>query len=265
MTKKTFVFVLLLIVLIPQVLALSSEIKVKTLPYHQVQLTTFDQDASSFTAFERFKQEADQYGDTTFIFTSDEPDFGIIIYIKWSGETVVSKKYEESYETGKPVYLEIAPAGARLLKTPDAVINETNSTEIPENETQTEEIPADNSTTEEEVNDNQNSITGFTITEELSKETKKTIYIVLISVVALAIILIFIFKFRNKSRKLIGMDFKPSSASKQPDARLITNLERKLKDAEHEITLLKNREKIKEVERRIEEEKKEIERLRSGF
>ena len=61
------------------------------------------------------------------------------------------------------------------------------------------------------------------------------------------------------------MDFKPASRTDyRPDTKLITNLERKLKDAEHEINQLKNQEKIRAVERRIEEEKKEIDRLRRG-
>jgi len=47
--------------------------------------------------YEKFKAEADRYGDATFKFSSGVQNFNIKIFIKWNGETVIKDTYNENY------------------------------------------------------------------------------------------------------------------------------------------------------------------------
>jgi len=261
--KVAFVLALFLIMLQPA-LALTSDIKVKTLPYHEVQLSTFDPDSVSFSLYESFKGESDEYGDILFTFNSAETTFGIVVYIKWNGETVANEKYAERYETGQPVFLEVAPEGARILETPEIE----NKPEINETiEEATNETAEETANETAELNDSQQGITGLVVSPEgLSDSAKRTAYIILISIISLAIIGMFFFRLRRKIKKINGTDFKPTSLAsrEQPDIQLITDLESKIKNAQKELNLLKNQSKIKEAEQKLKRDQEELERLRKG-
>ncbi len=119
MTSKLLLLTTLLFLIAPLASATDTLITVKTLPYHEVQLTTFDSNSESFSAFESFRDESDMYGDISFTFSSNEPTFNIIVYIKFNNENIVSKKFDDEFSAGEPIYLEVAPKGARLLETPE--------------------------------------------------------------------------------------------------------------------------------------------------
>jgi uncharacterized coiled-coil DUF342 family protein len=69
----------------------------------------------------------------------------------------------------------------------------------------------------------------------------------------------------GRKRMKIKKGFPSASLTTAPQiSRELIEAERKIKEAQAEINKLKNKERLKEVERKFEEDKKLLERLRRG-
>lgn len=278
--KIKLLIVLLSFLMIQTVSAIDTEIKIKTMPYHEVQLTTYDPSATGFEAFEYFKNESDKYGDVKFTFSSNEPEFNIIIYIKWNGETVIQKKYEESYEAGTPVYIEIAPAGYKFIETPEETETEneeaeTNST--PENTTTPEETAETNT----ETSENDNALTGQAITENEEDSPISPIIWIILAVVVIAVALLFAMKkglFKHlPTNPYETKEYKFTHTKKEANAKealsvnphamekQLVHAEKRLREAQMEINRLKNNKRIEEAEKKLEEDRNKLQRLKAGY
>lgn len=260
--KKVILTILFSIVLLNFVSAADTEIKIKTLPFYEVQLAIIK--TTSSEVMQTFKATADKYGDVKFTFTSTEPDFYINAFMKLNKETIIAKRFPDTFKVGEPISLTLAPEGAQLVQTPSdsAAINQTNSTTPPE---QTEPSAASptpaiqDPVSESQASSGSDLVTG-NVSQILNKELPVSYIYYFIGAVVLVIILFFVLRFLRKSYS--NSHFHPAT---KKEASNVMHLQKQLKDAQHEINVLKNKEKIKEIERRIEEEKKELDKLKHGL
>lgn len=249
--------------------ATTTEIKIKTLPFHDVQVTPFGVNVDNTEAITIFRGKSDKYGDITFNLDSPIKEFTLIIYIKWLDETVAKKNLEESYNAGEPVYLEVAPAGARLIPTPQEKTTEeleiSPETELVSEETETTVTGTDEETsiksiqeeTTEETDSAEKGITGLIVYAIKNKGSTVGVY-TLIAIVIIAFLL-FIFRTRKKIEKKAE-----TFLTQNKDDRLIYDLEDKIHQAQKELNLLKNEEKIKQAESRLRKDQEELEKLKLG-
>ena len=270
MKKVLFAVTVLLLLILPIASAINTEIKVKTMPFHEVQLTTYNSNTEAFDAFERFKGEADKYGDITFTAISDESAFNIIIYIKWNGATVVSKRYEEGYTAGEPIYIEIARPGFQFIETPEETgeeppENETRNDTVTDEETETqqEDIQEEQQTTEES-NQDDSEITGLSIFEKVGEGlSSKTLWLIVIILVVVAVILFFMKKASSmqmfSKTPLLKTNNEGSAGGQE-----LRRAERRIAEAQAEINRIKNKERIRDAEKRLATDMESLRRLKRG-
>ena len=266
MKKKVIGFIFCLVLLFGISFISSMQVTIKTLQYYWVEVTVADGTIADYSKLEQHDGDSDQYGDFVFNLNTTVPEINLYITVKKDGkmgEAVFSNKKFIGETTDEPIYLELIPEGGKIIETPDVVSNES----VESNETLNESI------SEEESNaDAQDSqITGSAVGNFFKS---KTFYIVLIVLVVLivAVVLFKIIKSRRnnsspdreiKVRKLSEM--KQERDEKIDDHRqVIEEAERKIKEAQEEISRLKNQDKIKDMERRISDEERELIRLRNG-
>lgn len=266
MMKRGLLITIGLLFLISFVSAELTPVHVKTLPWHEVQITAFDANAAGFTALDRIILTADRYGDVSWN-ASVDTEFNLIVYIKYRGESITDKKFLNEYEPGEEVSITVAPAGAELIETPETnvVIEEVVVNEILENETEelTEITPESGS-----------SLTGYAIFGEGGWLSSKTIYYIVGGVIGLIIILLIVWfiltrkKAEGESSPKEIKITKLSELKAQQEANAIKDeelmkAEEELKIAQAKISAIKNKDRISELQNEIEERKRELERL--GF
>ncbi|MBU2562770.1 MAG: hypothetical protein KKF68_03860 [Nanoarchaeota archaeon] len=262
MVKKIFLCFAISFLLITTVSALDTEITVKTLPFHEVQLTTSNPSTSTFSPFESFKEDSDEYGDVSFVFSSNEETFNIIIYVKKDGENIFSKPTQYfDVPAGEPLYYEILPSGVEPIPTP-VPVNETNSSEanltINESEPNlsVEEIVGETNQTKS----NFSSMTGFVT----SKVKEIPIKYLLVGVLFLGGALIFLVYNKKLRKKFMEKGDKKVERSSLEDE--LRDAEKKIEEAQEEIKKIretgKRQERIKEAKKKLIEDEKELMRLR---
>jgi len=250
-----YIFILLLFLFIVQVSAINTEIKIKTLPYHEVQVAVAKPMSSTFESWGNFKNYSDQYGDASFIFSSDKYAFDLIVFIKKDNEKIMTpQKFLESFPAGEPIYLEIAPAGFEFIETPGEVIEEVeNETIIEENVVEPE-------------------VTGSAVFGEGGILSKKVIIYVIGTIILLGIGAFVIIKIIKKKPKT-SKDIKIKKLSELQDEKkekvqdkegIIEDAEKKIKEAQEDIRKIRSEDKIKEARQKIIEDEKELMRLRQG-
>lgn len=254
--------IILVCFFVPMISAIDTNIKIKTMPYHEVQITAFNPSSSSFESWGSLKNYSDQYGDATFTFSSDKYNFNLIVFIKKDNEKVMApKKFLENFEAGEPIYLEVATSGFEFIETPTEI--EINETELDENETiQNETI----------VGEGSEPVTGFAIFGEGSIFSNKMFYIITGIILLIAIGGFFIFKNMKKTKKT-PKEIKIKKLSELKEEKkesikdnksIIEDAERKIREAQEDIRKIKNEDKIKDAKKKLIEDQKELMRLREG-
>ena len=96
MKKRLVVFLVSLLVLCFMFSSVSALIiKVKTVPFYEVEVSVADGNVDGYSLIKRFDEPADYYGDAEFTLETTKPILDIYFFIKINGETVVKDK--ESY------------------------------------------------------------------------------------------------------------------------------------------------------------------------
>ncbi|MBU0894377.1 MAG: hypothetical protein KKF48_04825 [Nanoarchaeota archaeon] len=272
--RGKLVLALLVFILLFQVVsAYTTEIKIKTMPYHEVQITTYKIGFSpSEGKIEVFKNISNQYGDCYFTLLSNEPEFNLILFIKKDGEKVTWTLNPEMFlknAAGEEIYIERAPSYFEFIETPN---NEINITEEPENETIEDEILI-----EDENSQNSAAITGFVIGNVFSSK----IFYFIVGIFALLII-VFItskitkYKLEKEPKEIKVRKLSEVKAKKQDKIddleKTIKESEDKIREVKEEIKKIKEtgenkekskkQEKIDAVKKRIENYEKELIKLR---
>ncbi len=253
--------VILLFILLALPLVSATTITVKTLPLHDVDVYVLDGSQTYYNLQSLLNKDSGIPGEVTFEANVTVPTVDLQVYIKdYEGTKIYTKRFEDLSTTSSITVT--LPETNRTRE----VSNQTNTT-IDINQTNTTSLNTTNATplsTSPETTateDNSAPVTGNVASETQGTSVFSPTYIYyIIGASLLAAILFFIFKQRAKSSGF--NQFKPAAKHEAP---YVMQLEKKLKDAEHQINYLKNQEKIKDAEKRIADEKKEIDRLRRGF
>nr|MBI4156911.1 hypothetical protein [Candidatus Woesearchaeota archaeon] len=163
MLKKFLVIFFLFLFAMQFVLAIDTEIKIKTPEFTEIHLTILDPDAD-FSAYGIFKQTSNAYGDATFVYSGEELIFDLMVVLKKADKTISSEKYRENYIAGDPIYLEIIPSGYEIKETP--AISGTNGGSV--EGADITNLTETNITESNQTTDETNLTSNETLTEEKS-------------------------------------------------------------------------------------------------
>lgn len=254
-----YIFILFSILLMVSVSAIDTEIKIKTKPFHEVQVAVAKPSSTSFESWGNFKNYSDQYGDVLFVFSSNKEVFDLIVYIKKDNEKIMPRQtFYDNFPAGEPIYLEIAPSGFEFIETPGEIIEELNET-IELNET------------ESQMNETESQITGSVIFGEEGIFSKRITYYIIGGVLLLGAAVFVFFKFKKRSKKPKEIkvtklsELQAEKKEKIDDKQsIIEDAEKKIKEAQEDIRKIKNEDKIKEAKQKLEDDEKELMRLREG-
>jgi hypothetical protein len=262
------IFLVLGLFLFSSVSAATSQIKVKTLPFHDVVLSIMSPDEISSTKYETFKGITDYYGDISFDYSSNEhKKFRIYLFVKMDGKNVIMKTDSEIYNIGESIEIRETANGFELRETPSKEI-EQNLTEISETQNNTEILNQTAQNSELDSENKTSKITGF-VSKSLEIAKNKFVYYSVLGVLILGIFVFFIMKKAGKPKeKYFDEDYKKKS---------LADAERKIKEAQEEIRKLKGdtgededaeeaerKRKIAEIKKKLIEDEKALMDLRKG-
>jgi hypothetical protein len=274
--KKLFFCFVFLIVSFQLISAIDTNIHIKTVPLKNVNLVIPTNDPPYIS-----NKDANEYGDVFFVFHSDDSKFDLTIFVKdiISGNKVASKILKDQV-TGEDLYLEVVPDGFNIIETPS---NNTANSNLTENLTNSSiqgnsNLTQDNlSLGTEQKNKHNFTLSGLFVFENKSKSEKIIFYIV-IGVVLLLIILFIIFKLykRRASAGLYGKkpsnnihvkkfsEWKEERREKYPQdyEKIVRDAQRTVDEAQRELSQIRNKDKILEAERKVQQDREELRRLR---
>jgi len=172
MKKSCIVFLFALLLVMPLVVA-NTEIKIKTVPLAEVQMSIYDADKETITITDRYTGESDEYGDISKTFKIAYDKFGLIIFVNKDGEKLISNEKFLDNPSGEFVYLEAPYENVELTPTPGFE----NGVEV-----EVEEIEEVNETVENETEilEEENSMavkTGFSVFGEEGVFSKKELFL----------------------------------------------------------------------------------------
>ena len=244
----------------PMISAIDTEIKIKTLPFHEVQVAVAKPMSIAFESWGNFKDYSNQYGDVSFVFSSDKYNFDLLVFIKKDNEKIMPpQKFLENFPAGEPIYLEIAPGGFTFIETP--------SDEIPD-----EVNVSENMTAEGEDGEEDSQLTGSAIFGEDGFLSGGKIYYIIGGLLFL-VAAFFIFKIIRKKikfpknpkeikiKKLSDLE-NEKKEKVSGDRTIIEDAEKKIREAQEDIKKLRGEDKIKEAKKKIIEDERELMRLR---
>lgn len=271
MVKKIIFSLFVLIFAISMISAYKTDISVKTLPDHEVQLTILDASTSSFVALERFMGMTDEYGDINFTYVSMEQYFDLIVYIKKDGEKIMPpKKLNERFPATEPIHLILGPSGFEPIYRPNITeenetIESNITTDLNQSLNESEEIVEESTS---------HGITGMVIGENGLLANKKFYYV--LGILLLGIGAFFLYEANKhsikekiaKKPKVEGehhssQDIKVKKLSEiqgsmQDNSPSLSDAEKKLKEAQQEVERLR---KVDEIRKRMFEDESELRRL----
>ncbi len=263
---------LILIFILSSVSAAKTMIKIKTLQFHEVEVAVSDGTISDFSLIQRFKGQADKYGDINFTLDSQKSKINLYLYLKRNNEKVFDDKLMDIENNGKTINITFIPEGYEAIPTPtfeELKLNETNSSL----ENASEIIVGQENLTQKIEEQNTKTIFGFTGAVIKNVFSKKVIYVIIGVFMLLIVLFVTIRIVRNRGANDINREIKirklsdvNSDTQNRIENRmgLIEEAEKKIKEAQNEINKIKNEEKIKEIRKRMENEERELKRLSSG-
>ena len=262
MVKKTIISLFLLALLVSFVSAVDTEIKIKTLADHKVSIFIYpDSSAASVNSFHAI---ADEKGEALFIHSSNDPKIDVLVKITKEGEKVFLERFE-GYQAGKPISIRVDYDEVSGDYTPQAA--------VPVVETANKTIEPANAVTAETQPSNQ--LTGEVVAVNATESSSKAFYFVVVIGILAAIVVVLLVIKRFMPFSQFGSTFKIKSSSSPAytssssynsgEERRIKEIERKISDAQKELNMVRGQEKIKAAEKRLEQDRRELEKLKFGI
>jgi hypothetical protein len=268
--RKNTYFVLgvlfLLIGVMPFISSEITQIKIKTVPDYNVQVSISKAGVSDFVLIDSATSKADEYGDVSFEFPIEFPTYNLYIFIKKDGETLIKNK-TYGLISGENVDWILTPSWFEPLITPSEIsLEELNKTE--QNENSLIETTEETNNSDLNESDSLNFITGKVVS--LIKNNKTLIVYIFLGALVLAGAIFSFMRFKKthknngeiKVKKL--SDLKKEKEDSEEESSEIEKLQIQIAEAQKAINKLKNKEKIKEAERKLEQDKEELEKLKEG-
>ena len=255
--------------------ATNTEIKIKTLPNHEVKLTTSKANTVDFQVIESFKETSDEYGHITFLTNCDDSEFNLVIFLKKDNQKITAKNFTNPLRlnnqvTGKPIYIEMAPSWFEFTVAPtnetEGILeenlsdNKTETIDKKENETTKEEIAIEETKEKISNESGENLMTGYNIYENFFSNNA---IIYGFGVAGLFLILAFVFIF-SKKRRLIKKKKDLEKLDKvldEMDYRAGKDLEKKEDKKKDNKEKKGKKELVKDIKKKMGDLQKEIEEL----
>jgi hypothetical protein len=260
-------FIFLMFVL-PLALA-DSEINVRTVSGHRASITLLGT-GETYEFIDSFHKNTGDTGKVVVNYLGDRGTLDVLVKITKDGETVISERFEDMGSTG-PMYLQVIPGKVSSdYKKLDEEKAAAEAAKIAALEA--EKVAASGEDAKESDDDSgTEGVTGSAISDFELKIPKSLYYVVGgLLVVGLLAFLGLKYGGGNKSfsPKSVTGSVGSSSVNRDKKNPAELKLENQLKEAQKEIARLKREEqniaKIAEVQRKLEADKEELRKLRSG-
>lgn len=271
--KRRVAFLLLLaFVMLPFVSAADTVINVKTYKNHQVSVFVLAP-SEQYQLLESYHVNSGSTGKISVTYSGDSSSLKINVKITSDGETILLEKFGE-FEAGQKLYLQVIPNeisnNYKLLEEAEELAK-VNITNIIENLT-----TAPNETTNAiqvetlEENKTKSYLTGLSVYD---KEGNLSIvsYTIIIALVIAFLIVLFIFGRKRFKSGNGPSNSKPSFSppnnlfgESEPSDNRIRELEGRLRDAQTQLNQIKNKDRIEQIKRKLDMDRKELEKLQSG-
>jgi len=269
--KKGISFALLLIAFISVniISATDTPITVQTLPDHKVEIRLL-QPNEVYTLIDSFYTSSDIQGIATATLSSDVNNFDIKIWVKKGNDVIISERFNETFNAGSPISLELYPEWYIKQKEIDMEMlakSSNNSEELGETilDSEEEAIKSDETEKEEVIAKESNnetqgfSLSGLAIFGEGGLLSGKALYYI-VGGVLLLVALFFgtqgMLKVR-RSRSEGGISSGKRGDDEDFNAEL-KDAERRIKEAQDEIARIKSKSTVSEKEKKIMEAKKKL-------
>lgn len=279
MVKRTLLIILSVLILTQLVLALPTEIRVKTLPYNEV-IVTINKNGQ---VVERFTGSSNYFGDVVFKYSSSSKTFDMYVQVRNLKETLYFESYPDT-EAGETQLIELYPSDFVF---PEPINRENKTQQAP----LTGGVIASNIT----IPTNETNVSSTEVIEELTssgstantlqvengeiKVSLNTLYYALGGLIVLILVILLIRRIVKKRRDNPYYDYKPAKG--EVKVRKLSELmedrgdlsvpshdfvkaEKKLHEAEAQINRMKNQDRIDSIKKKIEEQQRELKRLQRG-
>jgi len=283
--------------------AYEADIHVRTLEYHDVVVNIMDP-TQDYSMIDNFKKLSGKNGEFNLTYETDMTEIGLNILVKKNGRRVMYEKlgkfsvFESIYVQVKPG--EISTDYTKLegyVPTEDETIINNSDLEINKTDNINSSDSLINSSedfNQKIINENKSLINAMNTKSnedlKVGDFLKNNIYYILISVFILGLLIFFIMN-KNKTKnlksksELSGRDLNKSlkqdqmnlrsGSNENPDIleeeseildaeKRIAQAEKEIKEAQLDIKKVRDKEKIKLMEKKLEEDRKELDRLRSS-
>ncbi|MDO8508600.1 MAG: hypothetical protein Q7S27_02855 [Nanoarchaeota archaeon] len=279
MVKKIIFSLFILILILSFANAVSTDIKVKTLADHKVGVFIYS--SGQPASIDSFHKVSDSSGIVQVTHSSDKSKIDVMIKITKDGKNVLDPYKFEDYKAGDPIYIrydfdeqngEYSDSTTGEIK--EAEVNDSAidaNTTIPAAEEKTEEAVKETVKEENKSGEVNQPATGGVISHSDGDFFSWMIYggIGLLLIVIVAVLFVW-----RSSHFSTGIPSPPThhfsgshnsnSVVQEQSYSDIHKVEKRLEEAQREIRMLKNKEKIKEAENRLRQDKDELDRLRRG-
>jgi len=252
------------VLVIPMSMA-AADINLRTISGHRASITILGA-GEAYEFLDSFHQDTGNTGELKVVYTGDRGEMDIIVKITKDGEVIMNERFDSVSASG-PLYLQVIPGKVsdNYLKLDEEKAKK--EAEEAAKQQAVAETPEEKTSEEEKKVSDSGSVTGSAI-EGADLKIPKSAYYIVGAIIIVGLLAFLGLKF--------GSNASFSSLSSGVGATQVGNgksyterkLEARLKAAQDEINRLKkeeeNIEKIVAVEKRLDADKEELRRLRSG-
>lgn len=263
MLKRVLCALILSLVLVLPLVSASAQINIKTYPDHKVFVSVLDSE-QLYSLLESYQATSDSEGKVSVAFTGAQKEIKLIVKVTKNGEKIALENFGNyQFSTSSPIYVLVTPEESSA-----DYENEWNPIVELSNETIENATGASGETSSIESNSSSGGmITGLVSSAKEIVTSKKTYYIIGSAIAA--VLLLFLF-FRVGMPAIKGWKSSSPSASQSSPSltfnnKIIENAERKIREAQAEINRFKNQNRITLAEKKLEQDKEDLEKLRKGI
>ncbi|PIN90010.1 hypothetical protein COU57_04830 [Candidatus Pacearchaeota archaeon CG10_big_fil_rev_8_21_14_0_10_32_14] len=283
------VSLILLVVFLVGVVSAEVPITVKTIPDHDVTITVYQGDSSE--VFDIYKTNTSNSDTITYQYAGSASTLRVIVFVSIFGKKVTSKVFKD-LSTSSDINLEVFPdnyvptevVSNSTTDTNSSIIIVSNNTEltIEDNDTVVVDpsvVIDDSQKPNNDINLEKVGGTGLITGQNKSSFLMSNMTYYIIGGVLLLAIAIFLISKRVSKRKSVYDDYEPPQSQikvrKLSDIQKetkntgsikkeIEDAEMRLRKAQEQLNIVKNQDRIKEAEDRLERDRRELDNLRSG-
>ena len=257
---------LFMLIAVPLISATDTEINVETLSNHEVSILVL-KSGETYSLLELYNNKpSGQYGNVSVLFPSSDIDkINIQVIVKQNGQQVLTKKFTD-IPTGTPVSFQVLPEWIDGNSITNSSANSGNFSNL------SNSTPENITTSVSKNNSGNKSVSGFS-TPNLNVEflRSKIFWTVLIIMVVAVLVIVFrnkissVFsngsiKFKTKGGDSVKVNTKDIKSIK----RELQTTSQKLEATQKELNQYKNQDKIRDLQKNIEEQTKELQRLKGS-